>query len=113
MLDEVSDGFDAVIAPGNHVRDGSDILDELDTYGMPVFVVPGTKDDSIEDFRSRTRDLEHVVCVHDWVAETDGVHIVGKGGMAGPEYPQSKEELQGKSVEELKDLREDYDAAYE
>ena len=76
---------------------GREILQELDAYGVPVFVVPGNWDWTGYEDASWDRlntnlwesevlvGLENVIDCEDAVVELDGLSIIGYGRVNGPE----------------------------
>ena len=94
------------------LSDGKEILEQLDSFGVPVYIVPGnwdwTKDeDSDWDFlkqdsyRMLIRDLSNIIDIHHRIVDIENYQIIGHGVSSGPEYPQYKEDLERLKPEEL------------
>jgi len=93
------------------LADGRRILEFLNAFDVPVFVVPGNWDwtGSGEKWNflrknywlELIRGLKNIVDVHHKIVSVDKYMVIGHGITSGPEYPQTKEE-----VELLKKKRE-------
>ncbi len=99
--------------------DGRKILEYLNSFKVPVYVVPGNWDwtknrhfywnlkrDLYEDI---IKNLPNIVNVHCRIANADGYQIIGYGTSFGPEYPQHKEDNKSLSNKELKEKRVEYE----
>jgi Icc-related predicted phosphoesterase len=86
------------------LRDGRRILDFLDSFNVPVFLVPGNADwtpeksqwDFLKEdhFDKLLRSMKNIRNIHLRAADFQGIGIIGYGLSYGPEYPQSKEDLE-------------------
>ncbi len=101
---------------------GRKVLEFLNHFGVPVYIVPGnwewTGKQNKElgwDFlrRDRYRDLikglPNIVDVHHKLIDIGNYQIIGHGISSGPEYPQYKEDLESAGKEELEKMRNDYE----
>lgn len=104
------------------IQEGKEILDELDSLGVPVFVVPGNWDwtgensdwDFLED-RGYPEMLEEFDNIHDLnfdCREEGGWNLIGYGPCSGPEIPQYEDD-KPKSEEEMEKIIEEYDGKKE
>ncbi len=102
------------------LSDGREILEQLDSFGVPVYIVPGnwdwTKDkDSDWDFlkqdhyRELTKGLSNIVDVHHKIVDIGDYQIIGHGISSGPEYPQYKEDLERLKPKELVKIKREYE----
>ncbi len=99
------------------IGEGKQILEELDSIGVPVFVVPGnwdwTGENSNWEFlqaKGYPEMLENFDNVHDLnfaEEEVGGWSFVGYGPCSGPEIPQYEDDKPD-SEEEMREIREDY-----
>lgn len=100
--------------------DGREVLKQLNSFGVPVYVVPGnwdwTKDkDSDWDFlkqdhyRTLIRGLSNIIDIHHRIVDIGNYHIIGHGISSGPEYPQYKEDLEKLKPEELAKRKREYE----
>ena len=100
--------------------DGRKVLEYLNSFGVPVYVVPGnwdwTKDESSGwDFLRQDHYLElikalpNIVDVHCKIINLGDYQIIGYGECFAPEYPQYEEDLKLFSRKELKRKRENYE----
>ncbi len=105
------------------IEDGREVLEFLNDQGVPVYVVPGNWDwlpqDSDWDFLQKNHykeelleGLDNVVDLHEWIAESNGFNLIGMGGSSGPEYPQSKDKMEGYDLQELERVKEEFDDDY-
>lgn len=96
-------GADAVLTAGP--LDG--VTEQLDALPLPVYVVPDPGGLEDLDKYATVKNLQ------DWIADVGDVHVVGKGGMDTPEYPQEKDALIGMSVEQLYSLHQTSETMYD
>jgi len=90
------------------VRDGRAILKKLNSFGKPVYVVPGNWDRE-EDWPKLKRGLKHIVDVHQRSVDAGELTIIGHGYISGPEYPPTKK-LEGHyTKQELKLKKREFD----
>ena len=99
------------------LNDGRRILELLNSFKKPVYIVPGNWDQtgykkSRLDFERKNRwnemisGLENIIDVH-YKRRTinRNFDVVGYGVVSGPEYPQYKEDLEKYSSKELRKLQ--------
>ena len=100
--------------------DGRKVLEYLNSFGVPVYVVPGnwdwTADKNSEwdflrqdHYRELTKALPNIVDVHCKILDAEDYQIIGYGKCFAPEYPQYEEDLKLFSRKELKRKRENYE----
>lgn len=105
------------------LEDGRKILEFLNSFGVPVYVVPGNWDwierpYSWEFLRKDyyhtflLKGLENVIDVHQKSVDVGDIEIVGNGITSEPELPQHKELLEKLSKEELNARKKDYEKRY-
>ncbi len=101
------------------VKDGRKILEFLNSFDVPVYVVPGNWDwaqtTKSWDWKRRRyykeliKDLENIVNVHRKIRNLgQETQIIGFGITSGPEYPQDKTTLKEKTKGELERKRREY-----
>jgi len=85
--------------------DGRGILEYLNSFNVPVYVLPGNWDWTgsdqeegwkfveIDYWKSLIKGLKNVVDLHHKFLDIGTHQIVGHGIISGPEYPQTKEDL--------------------
>lgn len=101
------------------LKDGRSVLEKLNSYDVPVYVVPGNWDWVKEDkkwgflkenhFKKLIEGLSNVVDVYHRIVDVDGYQIIGHGISSGPEYPQYKEELERLKPNELQKKKRGYE----
>jgi len=102
------------------LSDGRKILEFLDSFGVPVYVVPGNWDwtgdkESDWDFlkqdhyKTLIKGLSNIVDVHYKIADIKDYQIIGYGISSAPEYPQYKEEMEKLKPEELAKRKRKYE----
>ena len=102
------------------LSDGRKVLEVLDSFGVPVYVVPGNWDwtgdkDSDWDFLRRDhykallKGLANIVDVHHRIADAGEYNIIGHGISSGPEYPQYREDLEKLEPKELAKRKREYE----
>lgn len=86
--------------------DGRKILEHLNSFGVPVYTVPGnwdwTKEHDYKDWKYLQQDhwkrllrgLNNIHDLHLHFLDIGEYQLIGHGIMSGPEYPQHQEELQ-------------------
>tara|TARA_Y100000310_G_scaffold138285_1_gene137173 strand:- start:7528 stop:8391 length:864 start_codon:yes stop_codon:yes gene_type:complete len=98
------------------LRDGKKILEFLNSFGKPVFTVPGNWDWTGEEedwaylkknyYKTRLiRDLKNIRDVYHRIRPWNGFDFIGHGITSGPEYPQYKQDLDRYDEKELKKLK--------
>lgn len=87
------------------ISEGREILEKLNSFNVPVYIVPGNWDwtkrkDSEWDFlkkdhyKTLINGFSNIVDVHHKIVDIGNYQIIGHGISSGPEYPQSKEDLE-------------------
>jgi len=100
------------------IGDGKQILGELDSLGVPVFVVPGNwdwtgenSDWSFLEGKGYPQIIEEFENVHNLnfdSQEVEGWNFVGYGPCSGPEIPQYEDD-KPESGEEMEEIRAEYE----
>jgi Icc-related predicted phosphoesterase len=101
------------------ILDGRNILKHLDSFGVPVYIVPGNWDwtkNLYEDWSFVRKDnykrlikgLSNIVEVHNKILDIGDYNVIGNGISSGPEYPQHKEDLKKLSPKELTKKKREY-----
>ena len=102
-------------------KDGRKILEFLNSLGKSVYLVPGNWDQYGERDSKFKREkenryshlikgLDNLRDVHFRKRTLDGIDFIGYGVVSGPEIPQYKEDKDRLKKDELKEMREDYEA---
>ena len=100
---------------------GREVLEHLDSFGVPVYVIPGNADwaycedkwkfldkDYYHDYL--LKDLKNVVdCHNKFVVINDELCIVGYGAHSFPELPQHAEDMAMLTPAKFKKLEEEYE----
>jgi len=103
------------------LSDGRKVLEYLNSFGVPVYVVPGNWDWTQRDdpdwpflkhnhYKSIIDRLSNIIDVHFKLKDAGEYQIIGYGVSSGPEFPQYKEELEGLKPGELSDLKKKYES---
>ena len=102
------------------LSDGRKVLEYLNSFGIPVYVVPGnwdwTKDKNSEwnflrqdHYNAFTKGFSNIVDVHTKIIDIRDYQIIGYGISSGPEYPQYKEDLEKLKPKELAKRKKEYE----
>jgi Icc-related predicted phosphoesterase len=103
------------------LEDGRKILEHLDSFGVPVYIVPGnvdffpSKQTDWEYFNQNhyaniISDLKNIVDIHQRIVDVGNYNMIGNGVSRGPEYPQNERDLIiSKNQNQLEKQKEDYD----
>lgn len=101
-----------------YIKIGRNVLQHLDSIGVPVYIVPGNTDFTAEEdqwkflkqnhFEKITKGLKNVLDVHQKLVDIGDHQIIGYGISSGPEKPQYKEDLKGMKKERLEKMETDY-----
>jgi len=97
------------------LSDGRKILEKLNSYGVPVYIVPGNWDWTPfvereinwnflkkDHFKKLVVGLKNIINLHEKKVIFNGINFIGHGISSGPEYPQYKEDLERYGKNELK-----------
>ena len=99
------------------LEDGKNILEFLNSFGKPVFTVPGNWDwtggmdeewDYLKTNYYKThliKDLKNIKDVYHRIRSWNGFDFIGHGITSGPEYPQYKQDLDRHDEKELKKIK--------
>ena len=101
------------------LKDGRRIIEFLNSFGKPVYLVLGNWDQTgdkknkwkIEKqnrYPKLIKGLKNVKDVHFKKKSFNGFDLIGYGIVSGPEYPQYKEDLKRYDKKELKKLKKDF-----
>lgn len=102
------------------LSDGREILEQLNSFGVPVYIVPGNWDwTKINDpdwdflkqdhYKTLIKGLSNIVDVHHKIVDIGDYQIIGHGISSGPEYPQYKEDLERLKPKELAKRKREYE----
>ena len=102
------------------LRDGRKILEFLNSFGKPVFLVPGNWDQTgmneyewqrvkQDNWPRLIKGLRNLRDVHFKKRSFGGFDIIGYGIVSGPEIPQYKEDKKGLTKSELRKQKNDYE----
>ncbi|MBU0929603.1 MAG: metallophosphoesterase [Nanoarchaeota archaeon] len=101
------------------ISDGASVLKKLNSFNVPVYVVPGNWDwtgDSNsqlnilrKNYYNTINKLSNIIDVHNKLFNVCNYQIIGHGISSGPEYPQDKKELKSMKKNELKKLKKAYE----
>jgi len=101
------------------VANGRKVLKKLNSYNVPVFIVPGNWEwieGSDNEWKYLNKDhytpmlkgLDNIIDCHHALIEFEGYNIIGYGVSSGPEYPQDKKELKRYYKPELKEMKKEF-----
>ena len=100
------------------IGEGKEILSELDSLGVPVFIVPGNWDWTGENsdwsflegkgYPEMLDEFENVHNLNFDSREIEGWNFVGYGPCSGPEIPQYEDD-KPESEDEMEELRQKYE----
>lgn len=100
------------------LKDGKNILERLNSFNKPVFLVPGNWDWAETEskwiylkkdhFKTLLSGLSNLINCHLKKIEFKGIIIIGSGISSRPEVPQSPEEVKHLTISELKIKKKDY-----
>ena len=102
------------------LSDGKKILKYLDSFDVPVYIVPGnwewTKDKSsewdflkIDHYKELVKEFPNIIDVHRKLVDVGDYQIIGHGISFGPEYPQYPDELAEIEPKFLQKIRREYE----
>ena len=102
------------------IGDGREILEQLNSFGVPVYIVPGNWDwtknkrsfwDFLkpDNYKKLTNGLLNIVDVHHKIVDIGDYQIIGYGLSSCPEYPQSKKDLENLAPEKLAKAKKSYE----
>ncbi|MFH1840124.1 MAG: metallophosphoesterase [Nanoarchaeota archaeon] len=101
------------------LKSGREILEFLDSFGVPVYLVPGNNDWVYQkkaswDFLNKNyyldlkKNLKNVRDLNKKILKIKDYDILGYGINCGPEYPQYKRDMKSYSVSKLKKSKQKY-----
>ena len=101
------------------LKDGRKILEQLNSLGVAVYIVPGnwdwtTKKDSDwsflkqDHYKKLIKGLSNIVDVHYKIVDIGDYQIIGYGASSRPEYLQYKEDLEKLTIKELRKRKNEY-----
>ena len=100
------------------IREGKEILEELDSLGVPVLIVPGNWDWTGENsdweflegrgYPEMLEGFDNVRNLNFSSFNLEGWKIIGYGPCSGPEIPQYEDD-KPETEEEMQEIREDYE----
>jgi len=105
------------------ISDGRKVLKYLGSLKIPIYIVPGNWDwtkarnkylywDAKEDFyKSLIRKIPNIIDAHYKIIDIGDYQLIGYGDSWGPEYPQSKKEIE-RHKSQLENLKKDYKKIY-
>ncbi len=103
------------------LSDGRKVLEKLNSYDVPVYIVPGNwewleKEEwkflKHNHYKRLTKGLKNITDVHNRVIDKGEYQIIGYGISSGHEYPQYKEDLKRFRPQDLKKIRKEYESQY-
>jgi Icc-related predicted phosphoesterase len=105
------------------LRDGRVILEKLNSYGVPVYVIPGNWDwkgdtdskwayERTNKWPGLIEGLDNIVDCHHQLVKAQGVSFIGHGWIFGPEYPQQKQDRDRLTPEQKTKKRKSYNSQY-
>jgi len=99
------------------IREGHQILEKLDSLGVPVYAVPGNWDWSQENndwrfledkgFEKMLEKYENIQDINFETKDFEGVSFIGYGPCSGPEIPQYEDD-KPETEEEMQNTKEEY-----
>ena len=108
------------------LRKGREILEQLNSFGVPVYVVPGNWDWTGKQNKERgweflrqnhykmlIKGLSNVVDAYHKIVDIGDYQIIGHGISSEPEYPQYKEDLERLKPKELVKRKKEYEKDFE
>jgi len=90
------------------IKDGLNILKFLNSFKVPVFVVPGNWEPPTRKWGKMIKRLKNLKDVNFKKKSLNGIDFIGYGYVSGPELPQYKEDKELLTKKELKKKRKDY-----
>jgi Icc-related predicted phosphoesterase len=103
------------------LKNGRKVLEHLNSFGKPVYIVPGNWDWTGDPgpawlkknhYPSLYRGLENIIDVYHARKSFSGYSLIGHGITAGPEYPQYARDKKGFTKKELAKKRMQYEKLY-
>ncbi|MFP4038698.1 MAG: metallophosphoesterase [Candidatus Nanohaloarchaea archaeon] len=98
------------------IEEGREILEKLDSLGVPVFIVPGNWDWTGENsdwvflkgrgFPEMLKDFENIYNINFSGKSFGGLSFIGYGPCSGPEIPQYEDDKLGEELKQNPDLKE-------
>ncbi len=88
--------------------DGRKILKKLNSFGVPVYVIPGNWESDNKKYKRLIKGLKNIVDCHHKIVNARHYSFIGHGFIAGPEFPQHRDELKGIGRKGLRILKKEY-----
>ncbi len=101
------------------LNDGRKILEFLNSFGKPIFLVPGNHDQmgykeydwkryKQNNWIKMKKGLKNIIDVHFKLRNWKGINFIGYGVVSGPEIPKYKDDKKRLDPKELKKRKKDY-----
>jgi len=101
------------------MSDGRKVLEKLNSFGVPVYTVPGNWDWTSDEasswnflrkdhYKNLVKGFDNIIDVNHKIKDTGDYEFIGYGISSGPEYPQDKEDLKRLKLY-LKDIKKEYE----
>jgi len=102
------------------VAKGKEVLKHINSFNVPVYIVPGNWDWTSENeaeaknfierdyYTEITEVFPNIINTHNKIININGYSIIGYGFSSEPEYPQYKEDLERKR-DSLRKIKENYE----
>jgi Icc-related predicted phosphoesterase len=99
------------------IAEGREVLEHLNSFGKPVFLVPGNWDWTGEEnqwefmeenrFRELVEEFQNIHNIDREVFRTSGLSFIGYGPCPAPEFPQYEDDMP-EDPEELEEMKKEY-----
>ncbi|MFH1455555.1 MAG: metallophosphoesterase [archaeon] len=101
------------------VKNGRRVLEKLNSFNVPVFIVPGNwewiectncewKFLNKDHYTPMLKGLDNIINCHHTLIKFEEYNIIGYGISSGPEFPQNKKELKRYSKQKLKKTKKEF-----
>lgn len=104
------------------LKDGREILEQLNSYNVPVYLIPGNNDwagdndpwefASKDHYTKLKKGLKNLIDVHHVSFSTKDYTFIGHGLISGPEYPQYEQDIKMLTKQQLKQRKNNYDKTF-
>jgi len=92
----------------NSIKDGKKILDFLNSFNVPVFVVPGNWEPAIRKWNKMIKKLKNIKDLNFKKKTFRGIDLIGYGYVSSPEVPKYKEDKDGLKSIEIRKQKKDF-----